>query len=99
MAGPALAPLAPTATPEVVTDESTELDPGQHAHIVKTEPGVSAAAAVLEARVMGTPIEALCGYKWVPSKDPQRLPVCPACLEIYEMFKIFNEGLGDSPSA
>ena len=49
MAGPALAPLAPTATPEVVTDESTELDPGQHAHIVKTEPGEIAAAKVLEA--------------------------------------------------
>jgi hypothetical protein len=28
---------------------------------------------------MGTEITALCGYKWVPSRDPAGLPVCPDC--------------------
>ena len=68
------------------------------AHIVKVGPGESAAANVLEARINGTPIEALCGHVWVPSRDPRQLPVCQACKETYDMFRIFNDGLRDSPS-
>jgi hypothetical protein len=67
------------------------------AHIVKTDPGENAAAKVLEARIMGTPIEALCGYVWVPSKDPKNLPLCEDCKSIYEMYRTFNEGLNDRP--
>lgn len=37
-----------------------------------------------EAMVMGTPVVALCGKVWVPSRDPQRFPVCPECKEIWE---------------
>lgn len=80
------------------TDEILDLDPGQHAHIVKTEPGESAAAKVLEARINGTAIEALCGYVWVPSRDPKNLPVCPKCREVYEMYRMANDGLNDTPS-
>jgi len=36
--------------------------------------------------VMGTPVVALCGKVWVPSRDPQRFPVCPECKEIWEGF-------------
>lgn len=68
------------------------------AHIVKVGPGETATAKVLEARVLGTPIEALCGHVWVPARDPKQLPVCQACKEVYDMFKIFNDGLGDTPS-
>ncbi len=68
------------------------------AHIVKVDPGESAAAKVLEARVNGTPVEALCGHVWVPARDPKQLPVCQACKEIYDMFKIFNDGLRDAPN-
>ncbi len=32
---------------------------------------------------MGTPVTALCGKVWVPSRDPQRYPVCPTCKEIW----------------
>ncbi len=39
---------------------------------------------ITEAMVLGTPIRALCGKVWVPSRDPQRFPVCPECKEIYE---------------
>jgi hypothetical protein len=38
-----------------------------------------------EAYVMGTPVVALCGKVWVPSRDPSRFPVCPECKELYEM--------------
>ena len=33
---------------------------------------------------MGTPVVALCGKVWVPSRDPERFPVCPECKEIWE---------------
>jgi len=35
---------------------------------------------------------------WVPARDPRQLPVCQACKEVYDMYKIFNDGLRDSPS-
>lgn len=39
-------------------------------------------ALITEARVLGTPVRALCGKVWVPSRDPQRFPVCPDCERI-----------------
>ena len=68
------------------------------AHIVKTDPGESAAAKVLEARIYGTPLEALCGHVWVPSRDPKQLPLCQKCKDVYEIYRSFNEGLPDRPS-
>jgi len=35
------------------------------------------------ALVEGTPVVALCGKVWVPTRDPQRFPVCPECKEIW----------------
>jgi hypothetical protein len=39
---------------------------------------------LVDAMVNGTPVVALCGKVWVPSRDPQRFPVCPECKEIYD---------------
>lgn len=83
---------------DVDTDETTETAEPIAAHIVKTKKGENAAAVVLEARVMGTPIEALCGFVWVPSRDPKQLPVCEKCKSVYEMFKAFNGDLRDTPN-
>lgn len=88
----------PSTDARVETDELPEEDDAQHAHIVKVGPGEKAAAVVLEARVMGTPVEALCGYVWVPNKDPQQLPICPKCKDIYEVYRVFS-GLGDTPAS
>ena len=33
------------------------------------------------AYVTGEAIEALCGKKWVPTRNPDNYPVCPACKE------------------
>jgi hypothetical protein len=79
------------------TDETTQTGEPTAAHIVKVRPGENAAAVVLEARVMGTPVEALCGFVWVPSRDPKQLPVCEECKSIYSMYKAFNDGLRDTP--
>lgn len=82
-----------------VLDDEVELDAGQCAHIVKVGPGEKAADVVLEARVMGTPVEALCGHVWVPSRDPKQLPVCPKCAGVYDMYKAYGDGgLNDTPS-
>ncbi|HVM00458.1 MAG TPA: DUF3039 domain-containing protein [Egibacteraceae bacterium] len=55
-------------------------DRERFAHIIRKEGG-GAAAAVTEARVLGLPVEALCGKRWVPSRDPARFPLCPTCKE------------------
>jgi hypothetical protein len=39
---------------------------------------------IVDSAVNGTPVVALCGKVWVPSRDPKRYPVCPECKEIYE---------------
>lgn len=69
------------------------------AHIVKTQPGENAQAKVLEARIYGTPLEALCGLVWVPSRDPKQLPLCEECKSIYEMYRMMNDGLNNTPDA
>jgi len=38
-----------------------------------------------DAMVNGTPVIALCGKVWVPSRDPQRYPICPECKRRYEL--------------
>jgi hypothetical protein len=81
-----------------ITEEVLETGEPAVAHIVKTDHGENAAAKVLEARIYGTPIEALCGHVWVPSRDPKQLPMCQACKEIYDMYRGFNDGLRDSPN-
>jgi hypothetical protein len=66
-------------------DTRTYTEPGdheRHAHYV-------VAGDVMEAYINGTPVMALCGKIWVPSRDPKKFPVCPTCKELYE--EINNE--------
>ena len=51
-----------------------------------------------EAMVMGTPVVALCGKVWVPSRDPQKYHVCPTCKEIWETLRPGDDGGGDGGS-
>jgi hypothetical protein len=76
--------LSPGA--ETIVDERTQERPdyrveeGDHerfSHYVPKD-------KLTEAMVMGTPVVALCGKVWVPSRDPERFPVCPECKEIWE---------------
>ena len=49
-------------------------EPGDHerfSHYVKKE-------KILESALSGDPVTALCGKVWVPGRDPQKFPVCPA---------------------
>lgn len=50
-------------------------DHDRFAHIVRKDDQ-------MRGYVLGEPIVALCGKKWVPSRDPTRYPVCPTCKEV-----------------
>ena len=70
---------------DVLTDERVYTDP------VTSEPGDHERFShyvpkdkLTEAMVNGTPVIALCGKVWVPSRDPQKFPVCPDCKDIWE---------------
>jgi hypothetical protein len=74
--------MAPEPSRGTLIEERTDyrLDEGDHerfSHYVDKE-------KITEAMVLGTPVRALCGKVWVPSRDPQRFPICPECKEIYE---------------
>lgn len=85
---------------DTVFDTETLVDPtsdfSRYAHIVKAPSGESVHAAVVRARVEGVPVEALCGWRWIPHRNPEGLDVCPVCLEIYEMYRMSNADLGDA---
>lgn len=88
-----------TGVGEVVdTRPDEELRTGEPvaAHIVNSDGG-DAVARVVEARVYGTPLEALCGVVFVPQRDPTRLPMCGICKDIYETYRAFNGDLPESP--
>ena len=38
--------------------------------------------SVVEGMINSTPVEALCGKKWIPGRDPGKYPVCPTCVEV-----------------
>ena len=67
------------------TEESYEyrLDEGDHERFSHYVPKNK----LTEAMVMGTPVIALCGKVWVPSRNPDRYPVCPECKEIWESMR------------
>lgn len=88
---------APSIDVDLDTDEETQTGEPTAAHIVKVKRGENAATVVLEARVNGTPVEALCGFVWVPSRDPRKLPVCEKCKSVYELYRTFNDGLNETP--
>jgi len=48
-----------------------------------------------DAMINGTPVIALCGKVWVPSRDPKKYPVCPECKELWESFDKGDEPEGD----
>jgi hypothetical protein len=59
------------------------IEPGDHerfSHYVKKE-------KILESALSGKPVRALCGKKWLPGRDPEKFPVCPACKAVYEKMK------------
>lgn len=57
-------------------------DAGDHDRFAHYILGRDPRAKITRAMVEGTPVRALCGKKWVPSRDASRYPVCPDCQQI-----------------
>lgn len=62
---------------ETVTREDVQLhtghQPDQHAHII-----------LKRDYKPGEPLEALCGHRFTPRRNPLDLPVCAACVAVFE---------------
>ena len=76
---PVEAPIeAPVQAPVIVEERvPVDTDGGDHdrfAHYARKED-------VTRAYITGEAITALCGKKWVPTRDPTRYPICPTCVE------------------
>lgn len=54
------------------TDGPDTDDPGRLAHYIRKD-------LLADAYVLGMEVEALCGYRWIPSRDPERYPICAPC--------------------
>lgn len=80
------------------TDREAKTGEPQVAHIVKFIEG-DPSAKVLEARIYGTPLEALCGAVFVPHRDPTRLPVCAACKDIYDTYRVLDGEMPETPNS
>jgi hypothetical protein len=82
-----------TAVDERIEERTVPTDDGDHerfSHYVDKH-------KLTEAMVMGTPVVALCGKVWVPSRAPEKFPVCPECEEIWGSMKPGGDGnSGDS---
>lgn len=55
------------------------------AHIVRKK-------GLTEAFIEGTALEALCGAVFVPTRNPEQYPVCPACADILKAIKAGRAG-------
>jgi hypothetical protein len=90
-----------TLTEEYVETRTSDT-PGDASHIVMVPAGEkdqTAQAYVLRARIEGFPVAALCGWTWVPQKDPKPLPVCSTCLHIYQTQGSDLDKRGELPDA
>ena len=42
---------------------------------------------LIHSQLTGEPIRALCGKLWVPKRNPDNYPLCPACVEIFNAIR------------
>jgi len=75
--------MSSTSTDSDTITRTVPTDGGDHdkfAHYVRKN-------EITESAVTGTPVTAICGKKWVPTRVPDEFPVCPDCKRIYEQLK------------
>ncbi len=63
--------------PEAIYREPGDAE--KFAHYVDTR-----VYSLTDAMIDGTPVQALCGKMWVPTRDPAKFPVCPECQAIVD---------------
>lgn len=94
-----LSPLISQSTEDQVDEASTD-SVKHYAHIVnppdnpevrllliaRGNPDPMPQDIVDVARVNRLAIKAICGYVWVPSRDPENHDVCPICIDVAGMY-------------
>ncbi|MBI2170326.1 MAG: DUF3039 domain-containing protein [Actinobacteria bacterium] len=79
----------PSQQPRTITKERVDerthpvTGDGDHdrfAHIVKKDDQ-------MRGYVLGETVTALCGKRWIPSRDPSRYPICPTCKELLALVR------------
>lgn len=72
------------SAPDVLAWDEVQLQTGSSAaevaHIVDQRPG--SGQDVTTAYIEGSELVALCGYRWVPARSADQLPVCGQCKAI-----------------
>ena len=78
-----------TTTEELIPYDETPADANHTAHIVNPpmnlhiwRPGMEGQDIVDLARLTGTEIMALCGFKFVPKRNPDKFDACDVCMKI-----------------
>lgn len=74
--------MSDTKTRPEIEPRLDDTDTGDHDRYAHYILGRDPKAKITKAMVEGTPLRALCGKKWVPSRDASRYPVCPDCQKI-----------------
>jgi hypothetical protein len=67
-----MGPVTDTSLDERTDVRLSEGDHERFAHIIRK-------SDQMRGYVMGEEVVALCGKRWVPTRDPERFPVCPEC--------------------
>lgn len=67
---------------EAHVDEVQQTDSPQISHLIAKKDWH-------KAYILGSAIQALCGKVWVPSRDPEKYPLCEMCADLYE--KMFGK--------
>jgi hypothetical protein len=62
----------------------TGVDPVKEAHYAES-------ASVTEGYITGKPVLALCGAFFVPSRDPEKFPVCSTCKDVVDALLLASE--------
>jgi hypothetical protein len=74
----------PTVLENTLEHLDTNSNTPKYAHYAES-------ASVTEGYIMGTPVIALCGKIFVPSRDPEKLRICPTCKKIAEALFLSTE--------
>lgn len=56
------------------------VNPPNNLHIFQV--GMTSADIVSVARLRGIPVKALCGYIFIPKRNPDKYPACDTCIQI-----------------
>lgn len=76
--------MADSAVLEDIRFDLDEEEENRFAHYAES-------ASVTEGYVLGTPVLAICGKLFIPSRDPKKYPLCPICKEIAEALFLGTE--------